>query len=210
MHGHPGDHLEDGPTDRGWIFGTTARGRAPTPPYIAGDVVEIRLARAFNIDVAQPWQFPRAPVEQPNHGTLARHQIEHFPNNGGDFHVEFVWGGGPQGRFQHRPVCASTDPVLEKSGGRVHPAGAQRQRAEIDVTGALGPNGRGPHREFEEGLLAVGIKIESANREPGFPGNIDNLRGTESVAGKDVERRGRDRGEPGKLLASQFGIRFLK
>ena len=207
VHGHPGDHLDDGSADRGWLFATTAKRRAPTPPDIAGDVVEIRLSRALDIDFAQPWQFPRAPVEQPDHRTLARQQIEHFTDDGGDFGVDIRRGAHSQGGFQDRPVCALTDPVLDEDGSRVHPAGAQRQRGEIDVAGDVDPERRGLHGEFEECLFAVGIEIESTNRELGPPGNVDDLRGTESVAGEDVERRGRNRGQPCKLLASQVGVR---
>jgi hypothetical protein len=210
MHGHPGDHLDDGPADGGRMFAATVGRHPPTPLHVAGEVAEIRYPRALDIDIAQLWQLPRASVEQLDHGTLARQQIEQLADHGGDLRVDIARGGPPQGSLQDRPVYALTERVVEESGGRIHPAGALRQRGEIDVATDIHPGRRGLQRELEKCLLAVGVEIESADRETCLPGNVDDLRGTESVAGEDFERRGRDRGQPCRLLASQFGLRVLK
>jgi hypothetical protein len=100
--------------------------------------------------------------------------------------------------------------VGEENSGRVHPLCAQRQRREIDVAVDVRSQRRGPQRELEKRLLAIGVEIERANREACPLGNVDDLRRIKSVAGEDVERRGRDRGQPCKLLASQFCLRILK
>lgn len=175
VHGHPRDHLDDGSANGGRMFDTTAGRRSPTLPHVAGDVAELRFARALDIDITQLWQLPRASVEQPDHRTLAREQIEEFADHAGDLCFD-ARAGRPQGSLQDWSVGAFADCLVEEDPSRIHPACAQRERGEIDITRDVCFERCGPHREFKEGLVALGAEVERADGKSCLPRNIRDLR----------------------------------